>query len=228
MRSPDDDERQADELVWGDRPSGGRGDDSADLVELGGHPRLWPWRGGRGSTVGAALAALVAGLVIGFAGGHHLAGHAKAKAKPGLAKFRIISRRTNATAAIFYTGNQCAVQQGKTLELGIEVENRSGRTIIVNRLDSVVRSDGLRQVGADLTTCGSVRIPGGAPLRTIANDTTAWITLTFAVKVKCPARYSVLFIMGYENSGAPTPYSMYFDGFPDLTNVPYSGCRQPT
>jgi hypothetical protein len=229
MQSRDDeprDPRGPDELVWSDRPS--RGDGGGDLVDIGGRTRAWPWQGARGTTTGLALAALVAGLLIGFAGGHHLASNAKRHPDRVRTSIPASLRRPGATAAIFNTGNQCAVQQGKTLQLGIEVENRSGRTIIVDRLDSVVRSDALRQIGAQLATCGSVRIPGGAPLRTIANDTTAWFTLTFAVKVRCPARYSVLFIMGYASSGMLTSTSsMYFDGFPDLSNVPYSGCRKP-
>src|SRR5258708_20676833 len=54
-------------------PAGlGRSPDAAgdaDVIEMGGHRTRWPWAGPRALTISIALAALVAGLVLGFIGG---------------------------------------------------------------------------------------------------------------------------------------------------------------
>jgi hypothetical protein len=195
------------------------------VIETGGHLTLWPWRGARGTTIGIALAALVAGLLLGYAAGHLNAG---AKGRPA----RATATKTAAPvslpgiADISFTGNRCAIQHGRTLQLGIEIDNRSGSTINVDQIRSKVPLSGLSQIGSELGTCGSLQVLGGLPLTTVVDGATAWLTLTFVVKVRCPAPYPVLFVMSYDISGKKT--SVYFDGFPDLSLVPYTGCRAHT
>jgi hypothetical protein len=44
--------------------------DDADVVEMGGRRPRWPWGSTRGPAFSIAVAALVAGLLLGFIGGH--------------------------------------------------------------------------------------------------------------------------------------------------------------
>ena len=219
VRSPDGHEQhQADESAWARKPASGSG---GDLIEIGGNLTLWPWRGGRGTTVGFALVALVAGLLLGFAAGH-LTGRTS-RTPPKTAAKSITVVPLEGTGQIFFTGNRCAVQHGRMLQLGIEIDNRSGNTVTVDQIRSVLPLGGLRQVSSELATCGSLSLPGEAPLTTIANDASAWLTVNFAVTAKCPAPNPVLFVISYAALGKPA--SMYFNGFPDLSLVPYTGCR---
>jgi len=217
---PDRDERHpADEATWTGRPAGGAG--RGDLIELGGLPAAWPWRGLRATTIGVAAVALVAGLLLGFAAGHLTASPKRGPARP--VSSTSAAAPPSEVSAIFYTGNRCAVQHGRTLQLGIEIDNRSGHTITVDRIKSALPLGGLRQIGSELATCGSLQVPGGVPLTTIADGASAWLTMTFAVQVRCPAPAPVLFVISYAIAGKVS--SMYFDGFPDLGTVPYTGCR---
>jgi hypothetical protein len=193
-------------------------DGDGDLIEIGGRPALWPGRGARAVAVGLALAALGAGFLLGFAAGQH--------ASPGKTRPRAVTRvPLPGEPQIFYTGNQCAVQRGRTLQLGIEIDNRSGQPIDVSRIRSVLPRGGLRQLSGEVATCGSLVVPGGLPLTTIVDGASAWLTMTFAVKVRCPASYPVLFVINYTIAGKVA--SEYFDGFPDLSLVSYSGCGNP-
>ena len=49
-----------------------------------------------------------------------------------------------------------------------------------------------------------------------------WLTVTFRVQVRCPAPYPVQFSVGYLMQGHAVTASL--PGFPDLGQVPYSGC----
>lgn len=190
-----------------------------DLIELGGHLTLWPWRGRRGTAVGLALAVLVAGLLLGFWAGRLTAPH---QARP------VRTPKPTATfgplaSGIVFTGNRCAVQHGRTLQLGIEVANQSGSAVSVQWIKSVLPGHGLRQIGSEVGTCGSVPVPGGAPVTSIVPGATAWLTATFAVEIKCPAPLPVLFVVDYASSAKSS--AQYYQGFPDLAPVAYSGCR---
>jgi hypothetical protein len=216
VRPRGDEHRSRDQGLAGRAAAG-----SDDVIDLGGHLRLWPWRSARGTAAGMALAALVVGLLLGFGAGRVTAGQ---KARP------TSTPRPSATAApligtggIVFTGNRCAVQRGRALQLGIEVANQSGSAVSVLRIDSVLPGHGLRQIGSAVATCGSVPVPGGVPVTSIVPGATAWLTGTFAVEVKCPAPLPVLFVVEYASSA--TRSSQYYQGFPDLASVPYTGCR---
>jgi len=53
--------------------------DDADVVEMGGRRPRWPWGSTRGPAFSVAVAALVAGLLLGFIGGHL---QSRAKGRP--------------------------------------------------------------------------------------------------------------------------------------------------
>ncbi|HXP18757.1 MAG TPA: hypothetical protein VN840_03825 [Streptosporangiaceae bacterium] len=224
MRPPDGGERRpAGDSVWAGTPRGIAG--HGDVVETGSPLTLWPWRGARGTATGIALAALVAGLLLGYTAGHLTASTGGGPAKAAATR-TATAVPLPGIADVSFTGNRCAIQHGSTLQLGIEIDNQSGSTINVDQITSKVPLGGLRQIDSELGTCGSLQVPGGLPLTTIVDGATAWLTLTFAVKVRCPAPYPVLFVMSYDISGKKT--SVYFDGFPDLGLVPYTGCRART
>jgi len=212
----------------GDPAGAGRsqsGDGESDLIEIGGHPRLWPWLGARGTTAGIALAALAVGLLLGFAAGRHTGG-AKARPAPRTTEKTAVAVPLIGDAGIIFTGNRCAVQHGRTLQLGIEIDNQSGSTITINRIRSKLPLGGLRQISSEVGACGSVTVPGGSPVTTVAAGTSTWLTATFAVKVRCPAPLPVLFVVDYAISKKAA--SVYYEGFPDLGPVPYTGCRART
>ena len=52
---------------------------------------------------------------------------------------------------------------------------------------------------------------------------TAWFTVTFQVLVACPSPLPVQFTLSYQGATAPGTASL--QGFPDLGQVSYSGCR---
>jgi len=192
------------------------------MIEFGGSGRqpLWPWRGVRAVTTGIALAALAAGLLVGFDVGRMTAAPKVTHSRPPASA---ASLPLSATPAIVFDGDRCALQRGKALQLGIEVVNQTSSTIIVDRITSrlPVRG-GLVQTGSSLAACGELMPPGGPPSDTIASGASAWLSLTFAVPVRCPAPYPVQFVLKYTVAGKSL--SAYLDGFPDLGQVPYTGC----
>ncbi len=153
------------------------------MIEIGGSGRRprWPWRGVRRTAAGIALAALAAGLVVGFGAGRLTAVPKTRHTRPPAST---ASLPLNSTTNIFFTGNRCALQRGTALQLGIEVDNLSGHTITVDQIRSELPlRGGLVQISSELATCGSLITPGGEPLTTIGNGASAWLSITFVVGV---------------------------------------------
>ena len=50
-----------------------------------------------------------------------------------------------------------------------------------------------------------------------------WITVTFQVLVSCPHPLPVQFTLDYDQQGRAA--AIRLPGFPDLAQVPYTGCR---
>lgn len=185
----------------------------ADVIEAGGRPVPWPRLGPRGTTAGVAVAALIAGLLLGFLGGHLTAGTASRQAA---------AAAPLGPAAITFTGSRCAVQHGRTLQLGIEIINQSGSAVAVGRVRPVLPLGGLRPVASQWGPCGS--LPGPVPEQpaSLPAGATAWVAITFDVLVRCPAALPVQFNVSYRQSGKTAAAQL--DSFPDLGPVPYSGC----
>ncbi len=197
---------------------------SADVIEIGGHPLRWPslrwpWGGGRGPATSIVLAALGAGLVLGFIGGHLQAG--------------VVGTATKATtpatvvpageAAIGAPGGRCAVQMGRTLQLGIEIMNQSDRTVALRQIKPVLPLRGLQPIASRWGTCGSLPEPGLAQATSLAPGATGWLTVTFEVMVVCPQPLPVEFKVSYMQAGRLV--TAQFDSFPDLGQVRYNNCR---
>ena len=180
----------------------------------------WRWR------------CLAIGLIAGYLVGHEQARpsalfrptaapavSAASSAAPGVATPR--PTVTITVPDLTATGNRCAVQDGTTLQLGIEVANQSSRTVAVSRFQAVLPIGGLRATTESVGTCGA--LASGAPTSVmLPAGATEWLTITFRVLVRCPGPYPVQFQVSYIDSGTLTTTQL--DEFPDLGQVTYSGC----
>jgi hypothetical protein len=128
-------------------------------------------------------------------------------------------------AYIVATGAQCFVQNGQTLQLGIEVTNRGTATAAILFLLASTPLGGLALREVSWGACGQVQpVPidntDTTGLRLIPPGGSDWIYARFDVLVACPKPYPVRFLIGSPGS------TQFVDvgGFTDLVNVPYTGC----
>jgi hypothetical protein len=190
------------------------------------------WRPSRGACVLAATA-LVIGLAAGFAAGRGggilpervavrpAPVRPSATASPSLAPATSFPF-TDSLALTQDTG-ACSMQSGRQLALGVEVTNRSMVPVTLESAKAVLPLGGLTQVSWDWTTCGALPqtlAVQGVPI--LMPGASAWLTMTFSVKLACPAALPVQFTIGYLAAGRPATASL--PGFPDLSQVPYTGC----
>lgn len=216
---PEDGKRPAQRVSRGLARSPGSADD-ADVIEMGGHSPRWPWRSARGPTIGLALAALCAGLVLGFVGGHL---QASTKGRPALTVAQALTAAPQVgSTAITMTGSRCAVQLGRTLQLGIEIVNQSGGAVAWRQVRPVLPLGGMRPVASQWGTCGLLPIPAAEQGASLDAHATEWLTITFDVIVQCPEPLPVEFKLSYMQSGRLA--TAKFLGFPDLGQVRYNNC----
>jgi hypothetical protein len=195
------------------------------VLEAGGYPPRWPWLTwltARGPANGIAIAALVAGLLIGFVAGHLQAGRNGGPAPAATSSSPLIPADVTTIAM---TGNRCAVQQGHTLQLGVEVVNQSSRTVALRLIRAVLPMGGLKSVASRWGTCGALPELGPGPHQAIAlgPGATGWLTVTFHVMVGCPQPLPVEFKISYAQAGRLA--TAVLPGFPDLAQVQYKSCR---
>jgi hypothetical protein len=145
-------ERPAHGVLAGLGESAGAAGD-AEVIETGGHPPRWPWGTGRGPAISIALAALAAGLLLGFTGGRL---QATENGRPARAATSAATVFPVGGAAITMTGNRCAVQLGHALQLGVEVVNQSDRTVALRQIEPVLPLGGLKAVASRWRTCGAL------------------------------------------------------------------------
>ena len=175
-----------------------------------------------------AAVALVIGLAAGYAAGHDARGgtalpspsaSSSLESGPASALLAGMPALTQDTGA-------CSVQQGHDLVLGVQLTNESTQPVTLTTTTAVLPMGGLKQVTWQWATCGAV---AGLPAQ--ANDLllpgeSAWMAVTFTVKEECPGPLPVEFSVGYLVQGKPATASL--PGFPDLSQVPYSGCGTTT
>jgi hypothetical protein len=219
MKRPEDHESPEPGGSAGADRSPGRPDDG-DVIEMGGRPGLWPWRGRRGTTADVALAALAVGLLLGFAGGHLAAVSAEGK-PPRAAPSALGAASLGGSTAIAATGSRCAVQRGSTLQLGIEIVNQSASAVALRQVRSVLPLGGMHAIASGWDTCGSLPEPG-QDHTSLDPGATGWVTMTFDVLVPCPGALPVQFNVSYRQSGRQATAAL--DSFPDLGQVQYTGC----
>jgi hypothetical protein len=200
--------------------------DQGDVIEMGDREPRWNgprWPGPRwpARTLGVGLAALLVGLLLGYAGGHLQASHKRAPAPA--ASQAVTTEPLLDTTGITVTGARCAAQLGHTLQLGIEIINQSGRAVMLRQVAPVVPLSGMRAVSARWGPCGTLPQPIPPQSPSLESGATRWLTVTFRVLVKCPEPFPVLFKVSYAQSGRTM--TTQFDSFPDLGQVKYNSCR---
>ena len=215
------------------------------MVEQGGRrffPSLnWrpPWRPPRGAAILLAVG-LVIGLVAGYAAGYRQAPRnasapPTASASPALPvpppapQIVIKGTAIQGTGTVITGGlaltqdtGACSVQSGRELQLGVQVTNQSAAPIGLGGFRTVLPLSGLKVVSQQWAPCGvigAVQVPD-----TLGPGDSIWLSVTVRVLVACPAPIPVQFVVGYTYAGGAATVNL--PGFPDLGNVPYTGCRR--
>jgi hypothetical protein len=226
-----------------DAGSSPRADESAaDVVEQGGRrflPSLnWPsmnWRSPRGAAILLA-AGLIIGLAAGYAAGYRQAPRnatatptaSASPAPPAPAPLQTVVNGAAITGTVLTGGlaltqdtGTCSVQSGRELQLGVQIANGSTEPIGLGGFRTVLPLSGLKVVSQQWAPCGvigAVQVPA-----TLAPGDSAWLSVTVQVLVACPAPIPVQFAVGYTYPGGAATVNL--PGFPDLGDVPYTGCR---
>jgi hypothetical protein len=223
-------------------------DSAADVVEQGGRrffPSLnWPsmnWRPARGAAILLAVG-LIIGLAAGYATGYRQAprnasapptpsvGPASPLPAPPPAQIVITGTAipVGGTGTMFADGlaltqdtGTCSVQSGRELQLGVQVTNSSTEPIVLSRVRTVFPLSGLKVVSQQWAPCGAIGAVQG-PVALEPGDST-WFSVTVQVLVACPAPLPVQFTVNYTSAGQAAIVNL--PGFPDLGQVPYTGCR---
>jgi hypothetical protein len=223
-------------------------ENGADVVEQGGR-RIFPslnrpplnWRPPRGAAI-LLTVGLVIGLAAGYAAGHRQAPRNASAAPtasaspappvpaPPAPQMQIVIKGTaiQGTGTVFADGltltqdnGTCSVQSGRELQLGVQVLNSSTEPIVLSRIRTVFPLSGLKVVSQQWAPCGAIGAVQG-PVALEPGDST-WLSVTVQVLVACPAPLPVQFTVNYTYAGEAAIVSL--PGFPDLSHVPYTGCR---
>ena len=214
-------------------------DSAADVVEQG-ERRFFPslhWRPPRGAAILLAVV-LIAGLAAGYAAGYRQAPR-NASAPPTASAnpvspppaqiaiqgtvIPVDGTGTVLTGGLALTQDTgtCSVQSGRELQLGVQVTNGSTEPIGLGGFRTVLPLSGLKVVSQQWAPCGvigAVQVPA-----TLGPGDSAWLSVTVQVLVACPAPIPVQFVVGYTYAGGSATVNL--PGFPDLGQVPYTGCR---
>jgi hypothetical protein len=205
-----------------DGDGSGAGD---DVLEVGSRPRPVPrwWPPSAALVLGAV--ALLAGLAVGYTAGARHGGEDAAPPSPS---------RATAPAAPFSAGGfplsqsgpQCSVQTGRELQVGLQITNLSPAAVRLRRVEVALPLGGLRLTSQAWGPCGELpatgEVPGNLLPPTLGQGASSWFTVTFQVLVRCPQPLPVQFTLDYDQQGRAA--AIRLPGFPDLGQVPYSGC----
>jgi hypothetical protein len=170
------------------------------------------------------VAALVLGLAVGYGVGRN-----QAPSRPAA----VPSARSSTAAAtspppvfglpeLGQSGQQCAEQIGRRLQLGVQVTNESASSVRLSSVRVIMPMSGLKQTAQAWGTCG--QLPGLPDPRAtlVSAGGSAWFTVTFRVLERCPGALPVQFLLSYDRGGSTK--TVRLPGFVDLGHVPYSGC----
>jgi hypothetical protein len=205
----------------------GDGDPAADVMEQGGrHFPSLNWRPPRGAAILLA-AGLVIGLVAGYAAGYR---QAPRNARPPAASPGSASPAPSPATgtAVPYAGGPaltqatgtCSSQSGRELQLGVQVTNGSAAEMELGLVHAVLPLGGLRAISQQWAPCGALEV-GQVPAA-LGPGSSTWFSVTFQVLVKCPGPLPVQFTVDYTSAGKSAAVNL--PGFPDLSQVPYTGC----
>ena len=209
----------------------GDGSQQDDVVEQGGGrlPSLrWRppnWRSPRGAvvllTVGLAVG-LVAGLAAGYAAGDRQASRSVRPPRPAASPASPGSLLTAGGPALTQAIGTCAAQNGRDLQLGVQVTNQSTANVTLSLVHPVLPLGGLKWISQQWAPCGT--LPTGQDPAVLTPGASTWFSVTFEVLVRCPGPLPVQFMVSYVANGQQASTSL--PGFPDLGQVPYTGCAE--
>jgi hypothetical protein len=187
-----------------------------------------------------AALTLTIGLAAGYAVGHGQGrGTAAAPEKPaapvGQAPDGITFETIVATAppasigfglALTQNPGTCSVQAGRDLELGIQVTNRSGETVLLESVKPLPLVPGILKVLSwRWDPCGfddDEIVPDTVAL---GPGETTWVTAVVQPLIACPAPAPLQFQVTYSLNSQQSTSNL--PGFADLSAVHYSGCPPP-
>jgi hypothetical protein len=199
--------------------------DDDDVLELGDQRRRVPrWRPSLAALVLAAVG-LLTGLAVGYAQGTR---HSREPASPPPPSRAAVAAAPFSAGGfpLSQSGPQCSVQSGRELQVGLQISNLSSATVRLRRIEVVLPLGGLRVISEVWGPCGELptvdQLPGDTFKPTLGPGASAWFTVTFHVLVRCPKPLPVQFTLHYDQHGRPAAIPL--PGFPDLGQVPYSGC----
>jgi hypothetical protein len=192
------------------------------------------WRPSRGAAA-FAVTALALGLVVGYTAGdwHGRRGTAVPQPTPAVSSSAAASGTAAppasstfpfaVTSALIQGTGACSVQSGRHLALGIQFSNLSTEPLTLDSARAVLPLGGLTAGAWHWTPCGALpQTPTDPEDEILLPGASTWLTMTFSVKVGCPGALPVQFSIGYLAQGRSLTASL--PGFPDLSQVPYSGC----
>jgi hypothetical protein len=183
------------------------------------------WRPRRAAVI-LGVTGLLAGLAAGYAAS---AWNARKSAPPGplpsAAPASVLPLGVGGSPLGFY-GSRCSLQVGHDLELGLEVTNDAPALLTVLGIKAVLPMSGLKPLSWAWGPCGE--LPGTSPPdQSLATGKSSWFTVTFQVLVSCPAALPVQFNFQFDlrSSQESRGALASVPAFPDLGQVPYSGCH---
>jgi hypothetical protein len=196
------------------------------MVELGDGRLAWLQERVPRLAVILAAAGLVIGLAAGFAAGYQ---HARSAAAPRSRAQGSASARTRPAyvgpfrPALVQDAGLCSTVSGHTLQLGVQILNQAAVPIRLRRVAAILPLSGLRPTGLSWGACGELPVALAEPVQPVPPGGSTWFTMTFRVRVRCPAPYPVQFRLRYTEQGQSA--LVILPGFTDLAAVPYPGCQ---
>lgn len=199
-----------------------------DVVEQGGGRLPWPnwrplnWRSPGGAAILLAVG-LVAGLAVGYAAGDRHASRSATPPRPAVSSAPAAVPAPPLAAvspALTQAIGTCAVQDGRDLQLGVQVTNQSAANVTLSLVRPVLPLGGLKWISQQWAPCST--LPTGQDPAVLTPGASTWFSVTFEVLVRCPGPLPVQFMISYVVNGHQAATSL--PGFPDLGQVPYTGC----
>jgi hypothetical protein len=193
-----------------------------EILHLGGprHAR----RGLRWTLAVAAVVVVLAGGVVAWRtlsdGG---SGPTPAAVVPTAAS-SLVPSVSAAVGMLSDNGNRCSAEQGKRLQLGIEITNGYQIPVLITGARIDVPLGALRR---ELTTFTPCRAGATATSPQVLDaGMSLWVSAIFDVEVACPAFAPVQFAIDY--IAGSRRLTTVPSGFSDLGTVSYSGCATAT
>lgn len=170
-----------------------------------------------------AALTLVVGLAVGYVVGH---GQGRgAGAAPG--KSAAPSASSDFSGP-FLTENPgtCSVQVGRDLELGIQVTNLSGETVLLESVKPMPLMSGvLKVLSWRWDPCGFDKDGIVPDTVSLGPGETAWVSTVVKPLIACPGPAPLRFQVTYSVNSQQSTFDL--PGFADLGAVRYSGCPGP-